>query len=430
MWNSTEGRWMQSTFNYSVHNFWGNPKDDIPVNSNIFGINFNPILFLFVPIYKLFPTPITLLIIQAFFVALSGYIIFLLSESIIWQISFSLYFGLINAVLHEFHASTLTIFFGTLLIYFSQNYNRIYFFLSLILFLLIQENTAIVAFIFCLTLVFSRKNKLNGFIGSIVTLVYFFTVIKIFIPSLSNYHGYIFESIYGNKLGNNFFSIITNSFKNPGLFLETIFNTINVKYLMKIYFPVFPFVVLSPFNFLVSLSGISQNLISSSNLLKSAAFHYESSSIPFIYYAAIMGSKKIFKIKFLSFLIIIILTLISYKKFVSNKLSPTYFFQNIYTLQDKKLDEIIKKIPINASVSTQDYISGHLSHRQELYLFPVYFDKVNYILINNNDFTWPVKYQTQQEYIKKIISNPRYKIVYKDRDFILFNRININKNNF
>ena len=79
-WNSTQGRSMQNTFNYSVHNFWGDRNAIIPADSNIFGIHLNPILYLFVPIYSLRPHPTTLLLIQSILTALAGYLFFLISS--------------------------------------------------------------------------------------------------------------------------------------------------------------------------------------------------------------------------------------------------------------------------------------------------------------------------------------------------------------
>jgi len=149
--------------------------------------------------------------------------------------------------------------------------------------------------------------------------------------------------------------------------------------------------------------------------------HYEAIAIPFIFYSGIVGSKRLFKNKpIIIFLILITTTLISYKLFISQKLNRHVLVQKLYSNYDKKLDTIIKMIPNNASVSTQDYISGHLTNRRELYLFPVYYDKVDYILINNNDNTWPVETKIQKKYIKELSTNPKYKIVYQDLDFILF----------
>ncbi|MEK9179069.1 MAG: DUF2079 domain-containing protein, partial [Patescibacteria group bacterium] len=128
MWNTTRGRVMQNTFNYSIHKFWGERNADIPKTSNVFGIHFNPILFLFVPIYALFPDPRTLLVLQSFFVACAGLLLYVLGLRYIknaaiviaLQCIFYLHVGVVSAVLSEFHAYSLTLFFGFLLVLTSE----------------------------------------------------------------------------------------------------------------------------------------------------------------------------------------------------------------------------------------------------------------------------------------------------------------------
>lgn len=434
MWNTSHGRIMQNTFNYSVHNFWGGRETNIPTNSNIFGIHFNPILFLIVPFYILFPVPQTLLIFQSALTAAGGYIVFLISKyklknsylSIIIQILFLTYFTLISAVLSEFHAVTLSIFFGLLLINFHETNKPIHYFICLLLFLFVQENTGIVTFFFGLYLLLSSKTFKKGLLTSSISLIYFLLVIKIFIPTLSNYHGYIFESIYGNPLGTTFASIIINSIKNPVLFIQSILTSQNITYLSKLFLPIFPFFIFSPLITLVGISGLTANLLSTDFILKSTSMHYEALSVPFFIYAVILGINKVNKnVTVVIGVILIIFTYLGYKNFTSLKLNYHLVLTSIYTPIDQELDDLIKSIPENASVSTQDYISGHLSNRQQLYLFPVYYHQVKYLLLGINQNFWPLTEKEQFTYINELKSNSNFKIISETKNYILFEKINL-----
>ncbi|MDP4009649.1 MAG: DUF2079 domain-containing protein [Candidatus Shapirobacteria bacterium] len=439
MWNTVHGRPMQNTFNYSIHNFWGDRNMEIPTNSNVFGIHFNPIIFLFVPFYYIFPVPQTLLIIQSLLTALGGFIVFLLAKdklknfyiAIIIQTLFLTYFTSVSAVLSEFHAFSLSIFFGLLLIYANEKLNQKFYYISLALFLLVQENVAITAFFFGLYLILTSKNKRRGITTALISLVYFFLTIKVFIPQLSNYHTYIFESIYGNPLGSSIFNIIVNSIKNPVLFFKSVFTSQNISYLSKLFFPIFPFFFFAPLITLVGLSALSANLLSTDLLLKSTTMHYESLSIPFFIYAVILGinnfskiSKKIFNINynFIILFIVVIFMYTGYKKFTSPKLNFHLLLQSFYTPLDREMDDMIKLIPENSPVSTQDYISGHLTNRQNLYIFPVYYDKVKYLLLGKDNNYWPLTEKEQFGYIHQFKNNKEYRILKETSNFILFSK--------
>ena len=434
MWNTTQGRIMQNTFNYSVHNFWGGREMDIPIDSNVFGIHFNPILILFIPFYFFWPIPQTILIAQALLTAFGGYIVYLLSKnklnnsllSLLIQLLYLSYFTVVSAVLSEFHALTLSIFFGLLLIYSHERLSSKYYFLSLVLFLFVQENTAIVAFFFGLYLLLSPKTFKRGLLTSFISLIYFILVIKLFIPKLSNYHGYIFESIYGNPLGTTFASIIINSIKNPILFLQSIFTAQNIAYLSKLFLPIFPFFLLSPLTALVGISGLTANLLSTDLILKATSMHYESLSIPFFVYAVVLGINKINKKTYFFVGITLILFIyFGYQKFSSYKLNYGILTTQIYSPLDQELDNLLNLIPSNTSVSTQDYVSGHLTNRQQLYLFPVYYHQVKYLLLGKNQNFWPLTEKEQLTFINELKSNKNFKAVSETVNYILFEKVRL-----
>ena len=441
MWNTTQGRIMQNTFNYSVHNFWGNRQMVIPDNSNIFGIHFNPILFLFIPLYFLYPHPETLLIIQAVLTAAGGFFIFVIAKrkikydyiAFILTIAYFLYFAVLASVFNEFHASTLAIFFGLLMIY-SKEYLKIkYYIFSLILFLFIQENTAIVTIFYGLYLICSKKDRKIGILTSSLSILYFIFTVKFAIPHLSNYKSFIFESVYGNPLGGSINDIVINSIRNPILFLKTIFNNANLIYFGRFIVSSFPFSIFSPLMFLVGITALTPNIISSSTALKSSILHYDSIAVPFIFYSMILGAhnlanfikkKYILLIFVVSSLILLIGTYTLYKKTISPEFNIHLLAQNIYTQSDADIDKIIKLIPPNASVATQDYISGQLSNRRRLYLFPVYANKVDYLLLSTGQSVWPLERKEQQKLINQLVNDKKHAVIFKDKNFILIKRIN------
>jgi len=428
MYNSSLGRYMQNTFNYSLHNFWGGRELNIPTDSSIFGIHLNPILTLFIPIYKLYPNPTTLITIQTFLACLGSiFIVFLAQKNkitligIVGQILFLSHPSLRSAVYSEFHAYTLSIFFVSGFIYFistkPKHWTTIIFF---ILSLSIQENVSMTIFLYCLILsMFNKKNRTYYLILAITSIAYFFISTKIIIPHLSNYKSYIFEAVYGNKLGGSFYDMAQNSLKNPQLFIEVFFSKENIKYIGSLTRPAI-FSIFSPVLYIASVFSLLSSLISSSSLLKSQAMHYEALFVPFVYFAWLNTFKKISQKHGLFSIMLALLTLTSLIGSI-NKINTNLSnkFANIKPF-DPQLEEIIPLVQANASLSTQDHLSVFFTNRSQLYLFPVYSTQSDYVLLSKKDI-WPLKEEEQSQEIKKL--NKTHNLNYENTSYLLYKKI-------
>ena len=159
--------------------------------------------------------------------------------------------------------------------------------------------------------------------------------------------------------------------------------------------------------------------------------HYESGSVAFLFYALILGmsffltATRIGKSRYGIYICLVMLLVTvgaSYKRFTSPRLNPTLLTISLYSERDKEMDSLIRLIPDTASVSTQDYLSGHLASRVELYQFPIYADRVDYLLLSKGDATWPL---TPEEHGNRLISlRSSHEIVDENSGFILLRRMN------
>lgn len=339
-----------------------------------------------------------------------------------------IYFSTVSATLSQFHGYTLALFFAPLLIYSSLKQSSLIYYLSLGLFLLVQENTSLVAFFFGLYLLLNPKTRQRGYYTFFLALAYFALVIQWVTPSLSPYHSYLFGSIYGNVLGNSIPQIIAGSIKHPLLFLTSIFTPPNLIYLRNLLIGIFPFALLSPTMLLVALSSLAQNLLSSSLGLKTQQMHYESGAVAFLFYAMILGlayflrrtkSAKSSHRVWIALVLIIVSTLVSYKKLTS----PRFNSLDLYSSLDQEMDDFQALIPQHASVATQDYLSAQLSNRTRLYQYPVYHDRVEYLLLSKGEAVWPLTVAQQQEYLSVLSTDPAYRVVKESDRFILYQLI-------
>ena len=132
------------------------------------------------------------------------------------------------------------------------------------------------------------------------------------------------------------------------------------------------------------------SLISSSTNLRSETMHYESIFVPFLYFS---WSNSIVKLNTKMHLITIGLIIITIYTLISNQRTINFRLGSKLTETVSIMSEItiLKEfIRTDESLSTQDYLSGYFTNRQELYLFPVYASKSKYVLLSKQD-TWPLK---------------------------------------
>ena len=203
--------------------------------TNHFGVHFQPILLLLVPVFKLFPSAKTLLAIQSLALGFSVLIAYLLSKKVLNERTavaltalYAFNSSLVGINIFEFHPVSLAVPLFLLAVYFLIDWNVIGFYATTALILLTKED----AFIGVLSLSlwwtlrhgFSvenlRKNLRFVFLAGIA-VIYGLVVIKLVIPHFGN--GYLYGHLYrhchltGAKLA--YFLLFNLSFGLLPLFL-------------------------------------------------------------------------------------------------------------------------------------------------------------------------------------------------------------------
>ena len=98
-----------------------------------------------------------------------------------------------------------------------------------------------------------------------------------------------------------------------------------------------------------------------------------------------------------------------------------------YGDQIDSANKAISLIPERASVSTQDEFVNHLSQRSELYLFPILYDKVDYILVMSETqgmfSTGYFPQELQDIFIDKLYNNGNHELIFAENGLLLFKRL-------
>ena len=89
------------------------------------------------------------------------------------------------------------------------------------------------------------------------------------------------------------------------------------------------------------------------------------------------------------------------------------------------IDNILSNIPPRYSIAATNNLGSHLSRRRNIYTIPIGIDKADVILFLLNDKFAQPSLKAQQEMAKNMESNKNYIEVFKQGDFIVFEKKNL-----
>ncbi len=386
------------------------------------GDHFEIIIFLLIPFYSLFKSPITLLFLQTLFLALAAVPLYLIAKKYLnpWQTLLIIFLYLFNPVtlninLFEFHALALVPFFIFWTFYFYDQNKFKTFLIFAVLSLFIREDVSFIIFMFGILAILDRK-KIKWILTPVfLSVFYFFTALKI-VAYFASSQSYKFL-IYYQWLGETPLEIFKNFFLKFPLVLQHIFTLTNLELILG-FFLVFLFIPLfRPKYLLLSLGMFAQIILGFASGELILRTHYGAIFLTALSIGAIFSlswlakNKKInffiFKYKDL-FILLVIIGLI-YNFLV---LGPLITFANKLVTTDyqeiKLKNEFVQQIPKDASIVTTYDLITNLSSRKQVYSLNYLFlgrqqynageykipQDTQYLLINFSDFiTFHLQYE-------------------------------------
>lgn len=398
--------WKYNNFHYdaldlAIYNqvFWNT------VHGKLFGLTIHPhsylgdhielTLLLFAPFYAILPHPITLLIIQIFWIGIAAIPLFFITQRILSKllaIIFVLAF-LSNAFVHninafEFHMLPLALPL-LFLMYWAYEAKRFrVFLLTIILLIFTREDIALVTFFFGFIPLLARRSKHWWLTPMILSAIWFPIALKI-TTIASSYEQYKFANYYG-WLGETPQEIIQTFFTEPTKILSYVFQVGNTFFLLTILFA-FALLPLFKMKYLIPTIPIFAQFLllgkgSGSIIIET---HYLTLIIPWFFISIIHVVKEWYTTKNFNQLwpikrwlfrnlknepgivIPLLLTTILYTFFTLSPLPPAVkdFVKERRDISPKKTiqNELLKDIQPNESVVSTYNTLTHLSSRKNIY---------------------------------------------------------------
>lgn len=429
--------------------------------SSYFASHISPILFLFAPFYLIWNDPQMALIFQTIALAIGAFPVYWITKTklkselsgLCFGLCYLLYPGLQYANLFDLHPVVFaTPFFLFALHYlFKQKYGL--FLIFTLLTMMCREDVCLVTLVFGLFLFLSncqifcykqlnfinkiflfsdKKNKTERNLGLFIFLFSFlwlFISFKFVIPYFWTQADCIYSKLEDTYLcryaylGSNYGEIVKNIFSNPILVLKHLLTISKIKHFLIIFSPLALIPLLSLKNIIIIIPVLLMNFLSDDLTMYAICFYHRICAfLPIIFIGLIEGINfikqkyKFEKIPIFVLFICLINNILFGPSPISLRFHPNKY---IITKHHKKIDEIAKLIPKNASVSASNKIGSHLSHRDILYIFPWCWKNVDYIFV---DLSTEKDREQQQKIINDLIIKNEYKVLVKEKDIILLEK--------
>jgi len=455
----------QVFYNSSQGNFF-----DLTIHPHLYlGDHFALIIPLLIPFYFLLKSPITLLILQSFILALGAWPIYLIARqklsrnlSLIMALFYLSHLFIHNINTYEFHIISLAILLLLFLFYFYKKKKFGLYVLLLSLCLLIREDVALVIFMFGL-LAAIEKRSWKWIIWPLLLSTSWFILAMKMTGTFSDYGQYKFISYYG-WLGSDLKSIILGVINHPWLVVKHIFSGNNISFLLGLFIPFAFLPLIKPKYILLSLLVILQILFLTAAGVLALEIHYTALIIPSLFISTIYAidliinkknKNKIIRIlhNYKEIVVAILLIAGLYSTLV---IGPLFFLikdslNHAQVQGDMGIrNYFTKEIPEQAAVATGFHFLPRLSSRKKIYsLHYQYLGKkqysnikyripndVDYALFDMNDFLYyqflyPETDENNIEGVKRlrelIKNNNLFLSDYIDKYFLYTSNINKNK---
>lgn len=396
-----------------------------------FAVHISPICYTLLPIYAIFPSPLTIQICQAVLVASGMIPAILLARhfklSNLTQISIAIIYAAFPATamgcFYDFHENCFLLPLLLWVFYFFEKEKYIWMYVFALLTLAVKEDAAIYIILFALFLIISRKKYFHGAVLALASLIYFYIALAVLEGSAAYWSNFYandtpFPSISGPMI-NRFDNLIYNeedglagaiftALRNPGYLLTQVFSTDNATlesslfaerspwaklvYVLQLLLPVgmIPFVTTKQSRWLL-LSPILLNILTSYKYQYSISLQYHFGITAFIIYAMVLNLPDIQIIPRRRLLALGVAASCCMYIFL---IIPTYDQYTALWEKNKEdylaIETMLDDLPENASLCVPRPYVPHVADRQEVYEHPYHVIRAGENQLKEHDVDYAV----------------------------------------
>lgn len=426
------------------------------MDSSLDGVNYlgkHVILstLLLVPFYKLFPSPVTVLVLQAFLLALGALPLYGLAAHISQKRVFGLFAALVYLLstplhyitLYDFHPDIFAMAPFLFAFYFLTVNQKLPYYVFLSIAVFSKEQMSLIGFMFGMYQIFFLRQKKEGSAVCALSALWFYLCIFVIAPHFLQKPYFFFEAYdyLGKTSGERLHTIVFH----PLFVLKNVLTPVKIAYLFLLLFPLVFLPLFSPRVLILAFPTLAINLLGSKEHIHyhSIFFQYNCSILPFLYISLLYSMNFIRQKKSAWFFPAAVFILFQHLFFSyyfgpapwsKSFMRPDYKVAQFRTLDysyrayvpsenERSLREAVSRIPASASASAQSDIVPHLVNRRELYFFPSFIEKAQYVIIDMKGNIWPLTGKSAHEAeVRKLRNDRRFSMIFSKGGVMVFKK--------
>lgn len=394
-----------------------------------FGVHFSPIFYIALPIYFIFPSPVTVQLIQSFMVALPVIPIVLISRK--YKLSnwmtvgavllYALYPATAGGTLYDIHENCFLTFLILMAIWAIEKKKNILTAIMVLLVFFVKEDAPVYIMVLGTFYLFSRKDKKRGLILMVASAIYF-----IIATSVVKSYGL---GIMDNRFSNLFYDqqkglsqLIRTVLVNPGYVISQIVANYDANGMEKIGYILLMFVPMAAVifrngkkysRFILISPVIVINLLTLYVYQHDITFQYNFGSIALMMYLVIMNMADLKPKK--AKVAISVAVICAGVMFMGSMAPRLNYYTSKYS-QDKatyeKINIALSAVPKNASVCASGFFTPHLKNLEmydQNHLEETKY--TDYLVIDE-------RYTDEKSKFDTVLSSGQYDLIYNESGII------------
>lgn len=410
-WNNLHGNWFESSLASGISSKVTKSGQLPSISDSYLGHHFSLALLLWLPIYAIFPNPVTLIIIQIFLITAAGLVLYLLARqyldpllSSFIVISFYCSNAVIGPALSNFHniCQLPLLIFTALLGLEKQKWWL--FIIASILILLVREEAGLTLFGIGVYLILNQRLPRVGLLICVVTFAYIVTITNFVMPLFTDdITQRLLVDNFGQYVDNNSttstLELIIAMLSRPWLVIKEFFIPIDktINYFLGQWLPLAFIPAIAPTSWIVGIFPLLVPLLSKDIYVLGINTRFAMTVVPALFYGTILwwggqslsnftNKAKNYQPRKLGPLFrrfwIFCLSLSLIFTITSNPNRSLYFLIPdsidpwihvplfLQWQRSVEIKSVLAKIPTNASVSATNQIVPYLSGRRTIFRYP------------------------------------------------------------
>lgn len=387
-----------------------------------FAVHFSPVYYLLLPVYFVFPSPITLLVMQSVIISSGVIPLYLLCRKYKFSnlTSFCasvVYFGIPGIVGGNFYYIHENVFLAPFLLwlfYFIEKNKAVPVVVWALLVMSVKEDAPVYIIFIGLYLLFSKRNIRLGAVLTGIALVYFVIVTGCIEKFGDGAMFNRFDNFSKDGKPTTMTGVILTVFRNPAYFISECFENGKIQFFIQFFLPVLflPFFTKHYSRFILLCPVILVNLMSDYYYQHDMGYQYVFGPGAFVVYLTVLNLSDIENVKRskLAITAAVCSALVFSSMFVSKAdYLKTYA---LHMEEHNSIAQALELVPDDASVAASTFFVANLSQRNEIYELESTENEADYYIIDLRvaEGSELEKYKTSE--YEEICINP-YIAIYK-----------------